>query len=146
MHRLERKSFDAVLLDVSLPDKSGRDALVEVTALGRDHGHHNAAVSHQYPIASSCAFDPQVQCHLFLQPGADLIGDRLCLPGRTARADQKEVGEAADLPQVEDDDLGSLLVRGRLCYRLYEFRSYLFSSSARVMSLPMITVICRFSM
>lgn len=67
------------------------------------------------PLARRKTVDrARAQFMIVSQSSLNLVGDRFQLRLGRGRANNKEIGEAGDSGQVENDDVFSLFVRGKL--------------------------------
>ena len=84
--------------------------LVVVALRRREHVHDHGPVVDQHPVGRRRPLAPDRLDALVAQALDDPVGDGRDLPLRTARADHEGVGERRELAEVEQHDVGGLLV------------------------------------
>jgi hypothetical protein len=73
--------------------------------------HDHVAIIRHDPLAHRESVNTERRAFvLLLQPGFELVHNRLQLRLRRARTDDEEIGERGELPNIEDDDVLGLLV------------------------------------
>src|SRR5665647_1412306 len=87
---------------------------IELTPFAAEDVDHEVEVVEQHPIGALESLDVRRPHLLLPERLLDGIGNRLDLPRVLPRADDEEIGEGVERPQVQDLEVDRLLVPGRL--------------------------------